>query len=330
MNDSRMSLLVRRQAHALLGALLVEGFDAERLKVARSVPELAGELPPSVDLDELAAQHYALLGHELPPYAGVFVGDDGLVGGGRPAVMVRTVHQVLGVECPADPGPDHLGQMLRLLAVLADAQLDAMEHGDAADLRTLAGWQRRVLDEAVLPWMPPLHAALGGQPPSVWTRVLELAIGVLGHQRAEDPSLPRSVPLARGDVSAETVLDEPRTSLRTVAEILTTPVRSGVYLTRRDLDTVARRCELPRGFGGRRDTMEKLLRAAAEYDAMPRLVQELRQLWATRDDAYVALGGEAGLGLHVPGWRQRVAGTRRLLTRLGDAARSGDGTVDDG
>ncbi len=314
------SLLARRRAYRLLGGLLVEGIDSTRAAALARLPTLREYVDESMDLDELAAQHYSQLGHELLPFAGVYLGNDGLVGGGTAGAVLRSAHAVVGIDCPDDPSPDHLGQVLRLMAVLVDAQLDAISHGDDADARTLRHWQRRVLDEAVLPWMPPLAAALAGRSASLWTRAIEMAIGVLAQHRAEDPGLPSIVGNCGDEDSLELLLDQPGTGLTTIATMLTTPARCGVYLTRGDLAEVARRCELPRGFGTRRGMLEKILRGAAEYDAIPRLVAELDRLMAARGDTYAAMSEELGLAAHVTVWRRRLATTRQQLARLADAA----------
>ncbi|MEM7157165.1 MAG: molecular chaperone TorD family protein [Myxococcota bacterium] len=319
--SERSVVEARRRAYALLGALLVEGVDEPRLRTVRALPPLAHGLPDDASVDELSAEHYALFGHELFPFAGVFVDPSGLVGGGRPVEVVRRAHAALGLSCPDDPSPDHLGQALRLLATLCDAELDAAEHHADADVETLRGWQARVLDEALLPWMPALSGALTGQPCSLWTRVVEMAVGVLAGHRAAltEPSVGPTLPVEppREPVA---LLDEPRTGLAKVAELLVTPIRSGVYLARRDLEALARRCELPQGFGGRSGMLERLLRSAAEYGALPRVVRELNGLLDARDEAYARLTQESGLAVHVPPWRHRVAATRRLLARLQDAA----------
>lgn len=330
-SDER-SVLAWRRAHALLGALLVEGLDGPRLEAVRALPELAQELPEGTDLDALAVAHYALLARELPPVAGVFLDDEGLVGRSVPARVVRQAYAAVGVDCPDDPGPDHLGQALLLMAMLADAELGARARGDLASVRALRGWQRRMLDEALLPWMPPLYAALGEQPTSLWTRVLVMAVGVLARQRAADPSLPSAArspgadPVPQGEL--EGLLDDPRTDLRKVAEVLTTSVRCGVYLAPREIEGLARRCALPQGFGGRRERLEKTLRAAAEYGAIPSLVEQLQHVLRARDEVYAALGQEPGLAVHIGAWRRRVTATQRLLERLGDAARHAGDDVD--
>jgi len=324
--------VARRRAYGLLGGMLLEGLDALRLSLVRTLPglgdvlpaarELGGALAEADELDALAAEHQALFGHEVFPFAGVFMGPGGLVGEGGAAAVVRAAHAALGLEPPPEPSPDHLGQGLRLLEVLVDAEQQARAHHDADDARTLARWQRRVLDEALLPWMPPLWAALAAQPASVWTRAVELAVGVLARHRSE---LGGSLLLATGseahaEVDVATVLDEPRVGLVAVARALVTPARSGVFLARRDLGVLARRSDLPQGFGSRQDTLERLLRAAAEYRALPRLLDELQRLLEARDDAYAGLESEAGLAPYVPAWRRRLAGSVRLVERLREAA----------
>jgi TorA maturation chaperone TorD len=322
------SRIARQRAYALLGALLVEGVDAARLSVVRALPGLADALPVAAvgedqgaELDALAAEHQALFGHEVFPFAGVFMGDEGLVGEGTAAGVVRAAHTAVGVVCPAEPNPDHLGQALRLLGVLVDAELEARAHRDADDVRTLEQWQRRVLDEAVLPWMPALWVALPGQPASLWTRAVELAVGVLGEHRSALGGLPLGAD-SRPDAAppVEAVLDDPKAGLGAVAQALVTPARSGVYLARRDLETIARRSDLPRGFGSRKSMLERLLRVAAEYQSLPRLLDELRQLLQARDDAYAGLHAEPGLGPYVPAWRRRLAGSVRLVERMAHAA----------
>jgi TorA maturation chaperone TorD len=324
--------VARQRAYALLAALLLEGLDGSRLAIVRSLPGLADGLPPSGvgeagQLDALAAEHQALFGHEVFPFAGVFMGAEGLVGEGSTAVLVREGYAAVGVEHATASSPDHLGQVLHLLATLADAELEARAHRDAADVHTLERWQRRVLDEAVLPWMPPLWAALAGQPPSVWTRAVELAMGVLARHRAELGGLALATEgPGHGAAPVHAVLDEPRTGLAAVARALVTPARSGVYLARRDLEALARRCDLPRGFGSRRDLLERLLRVAAEYQALPRLLDELRRLLEARDDAYAGLAAEPGLAAYVPPWRTRLASSLQLVARLREAVpASGEG-----
>ena len=321
--------IARQRAYAVLGALLVEGLDAEGLARVRALPGLGDALaaasasePASgaAELDALAAEHQELFGHEVFPFAGVFMGPSGLVGEGAAAGVVRVARRALGLPSPQGPSPDHLGQGLRVLEVLADAERQARAHRDADDVRTLEGWQRRVLDEALLPWMPPLWAAIAGQPVSVWTRAVELAVGVLARHRSElgGLSLTTGPGLhATGDV--ETVLDEPKAGLAAVARALVTPARSGVYLARRDLAALARRSELPQGFGGRADVLERLLRVAAEYGQLPRVMIELRRLLEARDDAYAGLAAEPGLAPYVPAWRRRLASSLRLVERLRSA-----------
>ncbi len=320
MNQGR-SLVARRRAYGLLGALLVDGMNAERLELVRGVPPLAEHLPPNVQLEQLAADHHALFGQQVHPFAGVFMDDSGLVGAGPPSQVVRQAFAVLGVRCADEPAPDHLGVVLRLLALLTDAQLDAWEHAHVDDVRVLQRWQRRVLDEAALPWVAPLHAAITAQPVSVWTRAVEMAIGLVAQHRAQDPEAPSAAASPSGtDLCG--LLDDPKTGLRTLADALTTPARCGVYLARHDIAAMARGTELPTGFGGRRGMMERLLLGAAEYGLLPRVVEQLGERLHSAQLAHTALDGALALGPHVAPWTRRIEGTRQLLRRFGDGVRA--------
>ncbi len=310
------ALVARRRAYALLGTILVEGVDPRRLKTVQALPPLAEHLSSPVDLDGLAAEHYALFGHEVHPFAGVFVDEAGLVGGGSSGRVVRQAHAVVGLDCPDDPGPDHLGVAVRLMAALTDAEIDARAHDDGPALQTLHQWQRTVLDEALLPWLPPFHAAIVGQPASLWTRAVALVTGLLAGHRAEDPTAPSAVEEPGEPPSLDAVLDEPGTGLSTLARILATPARCGVYLARRDLARLALHAELPRGFGGREGMMERLLRSASEYATLPAVIDALSELLQVRQRVYATLSDEPGLGPHVGPWQRRLAATERLLTRL--------------
>lgn len=330
MESSRDRCVARRRAYALLGALLVEGLDAARLRAVAELPPLSQWLPSAPDLDELAAEHYALFGYELFPYAGVFLGEGGLVGGVAVTDVVRQAYAALGLGCPDDPSPDHLGQMLRLMAVLLDAELDAAAHDATADIRVVQAWQRRVLDQALLPWMPPLYAASVDQPRSLWTATVEMAVAVAGDHRADLPSLgvastdDNEAPI-EGSADAldfDALLADRRTGLRTLASALVTPRRSGVYLARRDIEGIAQRSDVPRGFGGRCDMLERVLRSAAEYGALPRVTEQLQALLTQRDQALATLSAQRGLAAQIAPWRARVRATQDMLGKVATAAQA--------
>ena len=177
--------------------------------------------------------------------------------------------------------------------------------------------------------MPALYAAVADQPRSLWTAVVEMAVGVAGDHRADLPRL--SVTSAQGDPPVEdsaepldldALLADRRTGLRTLADVLITPRRSGVYLARRDIEGIAQRSDVPRGFGGRCDMLERVLRSAAEYGALPQVVAQLQALLAARDQALLALGAQPGFAAQVAPWRDRVQATQQMLTQVATAAQT--------
>jgi hypothetical protein len=86
------------------------------------------------------------------------------------------------------------------------------------------------------------------------------------------------------------------------------------------VEAIGRRCDMPCGFGPRQGMLERLLRGAAEYGELPRVLDELQRLLRARDDAYAGLEQEPGLAPYVAAWRRRVAGSLRLVERLREAA----------
>ncbi len=309
--DDRVGTLDQRafwlRVYALVGDLLVHGPRVSGLEPLRALLDSA-DLP--VDGNERSPEgegrHLVLEIHDAAFLdVGTFVSD------GTASPTLVAAHAALGLPLSTDRSSDHLGRSLRLMATLLDAEFEAMTHGDHEEVETLRRWQTRVLDDALLPWMPPLLAALSGQPPSLWTRALEMAARALASHRATDPSLPNEVG------GGEVVFLHDLTAL---VEALSTPRYCGAYLSRRDLASVARRCGISPGFGSREDMLELMLAHAVGHGTLPHLTTELIRLLAERDDALASLASNPGLAMHVPAWRRRVAMSRTLLERFSSTA----------
>lgn len=309
-------LVAQRRAYALLGTLLLDGVNEARLETVRALPGLGPVVDPEQSLDELAVAHHELFGRQVPPLAGAFVDAEGLVGAGPMAAAVRKAHTLVGREPDQSASLDHVGQGLLALTRLVDAQLDATEHGATKDRDRLVHAQRHLLDEALLPWMPPLWAAVSQQPTSLWTAAVELVVGLLAahRERVGGPPIAGPRPEPPDDLAA--LLDDRSTGLRSIARALATPARVGLWLAHREIDGLATACELPGGFGSRVDRLDKLLRAAAEYERLGALCEHLNGVV----DAHVsALDGPE----HLPAfarvaapWKKAMAATQRGLQRL--------------
>lgn len=237
-----------------------------------------------------AADHHATFDAQLPPYASIYLGAEGMIGGDardRVAGFLRA----LGASPPAEP--DHLATLLGAAAALversgtaADEQHDAWR--DSADA---------LVHEHLRPWLVPYLdrvQALDG-PYGPWAALLAEVLDGLGPH--PEPGLPvhlRQAPPALGPaVEASDV----------VASILV-PARSGIILTRADLLRMAEQLGLGVRVGERRFVLAALLgqspgpvldrlaaAAAAQADDHRRHIGRLPEIagwWAGRADATAA------------------------------------------
>ena len=188
-----------------------------------------GTLAAAVGLDAPVpeeADHTELFLFQLYPYASVYLGPEGQLGG--PARdRVAGFWRAVGVTPPAEP--DHLAALLGLLAALDDTE---RAEPDPAR-RTLRRRARAaLLSEHLRTWLPPYLARveeLGGRFYAAWARLLGSAI----EEEAGRLVLPEQEPAHLRDVPA---LPDPREAGGDafLAGLLA-PVRSGLLLTRADL-----------------------------------------------------------------------------------------------
>jgi hypothetical protein len=71
-------------------------------------------------------------------------------------------------------------------------------------------------------------------------------------------------------------LDDAQTGLRQIIRYLLTPCQSGLYLTRQDIERLARELQLPPGFGRREEMLRNVWDAAAQHDRVPALLPALQ------------------------------------------------------
>lgn len=204
--------------------------------------------------DELAAEHYRVLSHDLVPDAGVFLEAEGMLGG----PLARALHERMS---SAGFNPDdasrstghivnELGFMAHLLRTdrRSDVALFWQEHA--------AGWMpliRLHLRHSGSSWFDALADA--------YSKALEELSRVA--QKADPPrvpTLPPTLPEAGLD------LDEPRVGLARIGGYLAIPAHSGMVLSRSTLSRIGRTFRLPTGFGSRSRIVEGLLRSGAQYD----------------------------------------------------------------
>jgi TorA maturation chaperone TorD len=276
----------------------------------RALGALAG--PPEPGLRRIAellkldplpdeAEHTELFLFQLPPYASLYLGAEGKLGG-EARDRVAGFWRAVGTAPP--PEPDHLTTLLGLYANLAEAASVLPDSAEAGLLKRSAA---ALLHEHLLPWTGPYLSKvteLGHSFYRSWATMLTAALreaaresehaGPLPLHLREAPELPD--PRAEG---GEAFLDG-----------LLTPVRSGVILTRADLARAAGETGLGLRAGERRYALQALFsQDAARMLAWLALEAEA---WTARHEGRMNDGG-----LQIATfWRDRAQHTSASLSRL--------------
>lgn len=297
----------------LLGRLWVEELQPEDLASLGRLPELADALggAGSADLAELAAEHQRLFGFNLPPYESLYLDPSGLLGAPATDRVAARFHTA-GWTPPAGwraAAVDHLGFQLRAIGDL----LAAGEPAAAEAARTLH-------TEHLALWAPLCIAGLRRLAPHPFYQALgALTLGVLLNAlpeeglRADLPELP-DAPLyldsealaemeamrggAGSDLPAWAVPLPPAEArahardLDSLVQDLLLPRASGLYLSRRDIASLAHGLGLTAPAGERRRMLASLLRGAGAMGLADPVLRSLDGLLA-EEAANLRAWGEA-------------------------------------
>jgi TorA maturation chaperone TorD len=252
---------------------------------------------------------------ELPPYASIYLGAEGMIGG---EAQARTAGFWTALGLLPPPEPDHLAALLGLAAALGDAERDERDPARRALRREARG---ALLWEHLACWLPPYLdrlEPLASEGYREWARLLGEALGELAAELSPPRVLPaqlRTAPELKLDAGAG--LDE-------IVSALLVPVRSGLILTRADLRRAASELGLGLRSGDRRTAVRTLLaqdpaetcgwrgaeaRRTAARPSPSWLPGEIRQFWRERAEHAAAVLGR--LSVAAGGWaaRERRAAT---------------------
>lgn len=187
-----------------------------------------------------AAEHTELFQLELPPYASVYLGGEGMLGG-EARDRVAGFWRALGLVPPAEP--DHLAALLGLYATVAEKRLP----GEV---------RRALLWEHLLPWLPPYLEAtrrIASRAHAEWAVILDAALLAEAMRYPADGLVPLHL-------RAAPPLADPRVEgLEPFLTSLLAPVRSGFVLVRADLARAASTLGLGLRLGERRFALRALL-----------------------------------------------------------------------
>jgi TorA maturation chaperone TorD len=285
-------------------AVFAEPPTAESEPVARALG--LGALPS-------ASEHTDVFVFQLYPYASVYLGAEGMLGG-EARDVVAGFWRALRQTPPAEP--DHLSVMLALYAELAGHEAD--EEDDARR----DSWRRvRVayLWEHLLSWLPVYLSKLKEIASPFYRRWGELLLdALLEEARATTKATPEATMQAMPQLSLHLrhkagLVDPREGEAGEFLQTLLSPARSGMILVRSDLTRAARTLELGLRVGERKYVLESLLAQDAR-GVLGWLAHEARD-WRARHRKQRETLGETARA-----WEARAAAAAGLLEELKAAA----------
>jgi TorA maturation chaperone TorD len=215
-------------------------------------PEAACSAGPALGLTPAShAEHTEVFVMNLPPYASVYLGPEGALGG-EGADRAAGFWRVLGLDPPAEP--DHLSALLSLYASLGEALTAARRPATAAALSRAHG---TLLWEHLQSWLPAYLDAVTDLPApalSGWADLLRLVVAAEAARQPACPALPLALRAAPPDAGSAR-----GAGLREMADALTVPVRTGMILTRHRLAVAAGQAGVGHRVGERRFTLRAML-----------------------------------------------------------------------
>ena len=250
------------------------------------------------------AEHSEVFAFNCPPYASAYLGDS--------TARLAAFWTAIGLDVPAEP--DHLSTLLGLYARLGEAGPAPGALRQAPLRQALfrqALFRQALFREHLWPWLPAYLGAVGDLPAGALAPWAALTLDALRRERelGRDPDglLPlalREAPLAlRGGAGG--LLDG-----------LTTPLRSGIILTRRAVAAAADQIGAGQRIGDRRRALGAML--AAEPERTTRWLADEADRWSRW---HLAVVPEAPGDPVQRWWADRAARTARQLRML---LRSGD------
>jgi len=246
-----------------------------------------------------AADHTELFGFQLVPYASVYLGAEGMLGG-EAADRVAGFWRALRLTPP--PEPDHLAALLGLYATLGEAERDERDRARQALWRQA---RRALLWEHLLTWAVTYSRAVAASAPplhATWAELLERTLLAEAARLEPPPTPPLNLPDSPG-------LPEPSEGAAALVGVLLAPARSGLILTRWDLARGAAGLCLGLRMGERAFALRSIL--AQDPQATLAWLAGEAAGWAARHRRTEAALGD--VGRH---WRERAEATLALLLEL--------------
>lgn len=254
-----------------------------------------------------AAEHTEVLLLEVHPYASVYLGAEGMLGG-EAADRVAGFWRAIGADPPSEP--DHVASVCGLYAALDDAYHDSLPRG-AERAESLRRVQRVLFDEHMVTWMPVFATKVREVAQGALGEWADLLLEALAAEADEWAGAGGQAPgihhrLAPPPLAAEAEAES--FSSKEFAGGLLAPVKTGIVLARSDLALASRKLGLGLRMGERRFTLVAML----DQDPVATLgwLEEVAASWRQRHSAMVEQFGTAA-----EFWLARASATESLLNR---------------
>jgi hypothetical protein len=283
----------------LFRALAVFAETPDRAGVGRVAEALGlGRVPE-------ASAHTDLFVFQLYPYASVYLGDEGMLGG-EARDRIAGFLKALGQEEPPRE-PDHLATLLGAYAALCASEESA---GDVRVREHFRGARRALLWEHLLSWLPVYLDKLERVAPPfyrAWAGLLREALDSEAASLGTQDALPLHLREARD------VADPRESSSDEFLRTLLAPARSGLILVREDIARAARDLQTGVRAGERTFALRSLMGqdASAALDWLATEADAWESLHTRRRETH---------GRVAVWWAARACSTARLLRELRDAA----------
>ena len=270
--------LARGRLYTLLQQLTLHGLTPDLLPLVQEIADLRVLIPEPYDSKEAAADYQDLFGFNVFPFESTFLEAEGMLGGAVTDAVLRSYQEIGYQHSPSSVGPDQLSEELGALAHLCLAEADALEDRRPEVVERMQTEQARFLCQHILRWVLPCVLAIRAQENPFYSELGSLATELLESHTADlTDAIGTALPLQFTLPPVSDILADEKTSLDDVANFLLTPAQSGLFLSRDVIQHWGRQHRLPRGFGGRKQTLGNLFRSAAQFDAVESLLDDLRK-----------------------------------------------------
>ncbi len=304
----------RSEWYRFVAEVIRSGWQDSTLEVFEAIHGFDLATTKAKSPDELASEHYVVFLDQLPPCGGLFLDNEGLVGGETANAILDFANQI-GIPLETNEfSADHLVSILQLLAFLSSRQADYLTSDENLHSETKALQQQLMVERFLIPWLHSYLIAFRQLESNSYLELISLLVHSIEQHWSES-----LVGLDSSDDSFVESAEESKQkfSLATVADFsrfLTIASRCGLFLTRHQLVGWGRQLSLSLGFGSRKQMLETLYQGAIKFEKEDELkkliVEQVDQHRAELDSkvkSWPALANRIGAQL------ERLSQTRKTV-----------------